>query len=111
MAERRTRRVSQGQEALPFPSPTPHAPRPQAHERERPRASGTNDDRSRLLTIRQVCDRLQCGRTYTYALMQQGALRAVKLGRLTRIPLSELEEFVAHRIADAPYDVCERWSS
>jgi excisionase family DNA binding protein len=81
-----------------------------ANGRVQRRASTSTSDGARLLTVDDVCNRLQCGRTYVYALLQKGTLRAVKLGRLTRIPLAELEEFIAHKVADAPYDVCERWS-
>jgi excisionase family DNA binding protein len=96
--------------ALPLSLPTsepPDTPTLKPRRRQRP----THDvNTCQLLTIRDVCSRLQCGRTYAYSLLQQGKLRAVKLDRLTRIPLSELDEFIAHRMAEAQYDVCERWS-
>ena len=104
------RRPTDAQIALPLFMPTgepPVRPTPEPRRRQRP----TDDvNTCQLLTIREVCSRLQCGRTYAYSLLQQGKLRAVKLDRLTRIPLSELEEFIAHRKAEAQYDVCERWS-
>lgn len=67
-------------------------------------------DEGRLLTVDEVCDRLHCSRTYLYGVLQAGEMGAVKLGRLTRIPLSELEKFIAHKRASARYDICERWS-
>ena len=48
-----------------------------------------------LLSVRDVCAALQCGRTFVYDLLQKGELRAIKLGRLTRIPRAALEEFIA----------------
>ena len=48
-----------------------------------------------LLSVRDVCAALQCGRTFVYDLLQKGELRAIKLGRLTRISRSVLEEFIA----------------
>jgi excisionase family DNA binding protein len=48
-----------------------------------------------LLSVRDVCAALQCGRTFVYDLLQKGELRAIKLGRLTRIPRAVLEEFIA----------------
>jgi excisionase family DNA binding protein len=110
MAERRTSRLSEGQATLPFLPLAPPAPQPLANRSERRPTSANNGDAAQLLTVRQVCDRLQCSRTYAYGLLQRGQLRAVKLGRLTRIPLHTLEEFIAHKVADAQYDVCERWS-
>jgi len=110
MAERRASRLSEGQATLPFLPLAPRAPHPLVNGRERRPTSTNNADASQLLTVRQVCDRLQCSRTYAYGLLQRGQLRAVKLGRLTRIPLLTLEEFIAHRMAEAQYDVCERWS-
>ena len=48
-----------------------------------------------LLSVRDVCVALQCGRTFVYELLQKGELRAIKLGRLTRISRTVLEEFIA----------------
>jgi excisionase family DNA binding protein len=48
-----------------------------------------------LLSVRDVCAALQCGRTFVYDLFQRGELRAIKLGRLTRISAAVLEEFIA----------------
>lgn len=48
-----------------------------------------------LLSVRDVCVALQCGRTFVYELLQKGELRAIKLGRLTRISRAVLEEFIA----------------
>jgi excisionase family DNA binding protein len=48
-----------------------------------------------LLSIRDVCAALQCGRTLVYDLLRKGELRAIKIGRLTRIPRAVLEEFIA----------------
>jgi excisionase family DNA binding protein len=48
-----------------------------------------------LLSVRDVCAALQCGRTFVYDLLQKGELRAIKLGRLTRISRAVLEEFIA----------------
>lgn len=63
-----------------------------------------------LLTIRDVGERLQCSKAYVYVLLQRGELRALKLGRLTRIPVEAVEEFIAQKVESATYDVCERWA-
>ncbi len=111
MAERRASRLADTQPLLPFQSKPLLAPRAPANTDGLRQQSPDADERSRLLTVRQVCDHLQCSRTYAYELLQQGEIHALKLGRLTRIPLSELERFIAQRVADARYDVCARWSS
>ncbi len=48
-----------------------------------------------LLSVNDVCVTLQCGRTFVYELLQKGELRAIKLGRLTRISHVVLDEFIA----------------
>lgn len=35
-----------------------------------------------MAPVNDVCVALQCGRTFVYGLLQKGALRAIKLGRL-----------------------------
>lgn len=60
-----------------------------------------------LLSVRDVCVALQCGRTFVYELLQKGELRAIKLGRLTRISRAVLEEFIARsesRTLDSAWD-------
>jgi excisionase family DNA binding protein len=63
-----------------------------------------------LLSVKDVCMALRCGRTFVYTLLQHGELRAVKLGRLTRITRAALEEFVAQKAAYATDDFRDRWS-
>jgi excisionase family DNA binding protein len=48
-----------------------------------------------MLSVNDVCRALQCGRTSVYELLKRGELRAVKIGRLTRISPVVLEEFIA----------------
>ncbi|MHB1939270.1 MAG: helix-turn-helix domain-containing protein [Candidatus Dormibacteria bacterium] len=52
-----------------------------------------------LLSVNEVASLLGCGRTYVYGMIQRGELPVVKLGRLTRIPASELEEFVRKQVS------------
>jgi excisionase family DNA binding protein len=47
-----------------------------------------------LVTAREAARMLGVGRTTLYALMNQGQLRPVHIGRSVRIPLAELERFV-----------------
>ena len=48
-----------------------------------------------LLTIEKTCERLSIGRTSAFMAIRDGRLRAVKIGRATRIPSSALDEFLA----------------
>lgn len=46
-----------------------------------------------LLTIDDVAKQLGVGKTTVYVLLAKGALRAVRIGRSTRIPAAELHAF------------------
>ena len=48
-----------------------------------------------LLTIPQFCKATNICRTIVYRLINEGRLKAVKVGKKTLIPQSALEEFVA----------------
>jgi excisionase family DNA binding protein len=50
-----------------------------------------------LLDVVEVAGVLGCGRTYVYELINRGELRPVKLGRLTRIPVASVEDFVRRK--------------
>lgn len=52
---------------------------------------------TRLLSVGDVCRTLQCGRTFVYELLQKGELRAIKVGRLTRISPAGLDDFIARQ--------------
>ena len=51
-----------------------------------------------LLTVDSACERLQVGRSLMYALLLQGAVRSVKVGRRRLIPVAALEEYVTELI-------------
>lgn len=55
-----------------------------------------------LLDVKETASVLGCGRTHVYGMVQRGELPAIKLGRLTRIPVQELEEFVRRQPAIRP---------
>lgn len=57
---------------------------------------------TRLLTVKEVSAALKCGHTYIYTLIARGELKAIKLDRLTRIPVAAVEEFIAEKIAESP---------
>ena len=47
-----------------------------------------------LVDVRQAAQILGCGRTFIYGMLQRGDLPAVKLGRLTRVPIAALRALV-----------------
>ena len=59
-----------------------------------------------MLTIPEAAARLSVGRSTIYLLLAQGAIESVHIGRLRRIPVDCLNEFVAacRREQQAPGD-------
>lgn len=57
-----------------------------------------------LLDVNEVAEALGCGRTYVYELIRTGRLHTVKLGRLTKVSLAQLEEFVTHATTTNVYN-------
>jgi excisionase family DNA binding protein len=55
---------------------------------------------TRLLRVSAVAARLTLSRSKTYELIQTGELRAIRVGRARRVPESEVERFVALRMAE-----------
>ena len=55
---------------------------------------GVEDDFD-ILTIPTACRCARCGRTFVYQEIRAGRLRAIKLGRLTRIRRRDYEEWLA----------------
>lgn len=47
-----------------------------------------------VLTIEEAAQRLGIGRTTMYGLVKAGAIRTITIGRLRRVPLSCLQEYV-----------------
>ncbi len=65
----------------------------------------TRDDHQ-LLTVDQVArDWLCCSRAATYELVLRGALRSVKIGRMRRVPVGAVREYVASLLDDQSHGV------
>ncbi len=56
--------------------------------------NGLGDQEPILLTVEEVAEALQVGRSMVYGLIQAGSLPAIRLGRLRRIRRSDLREWV-----------------
>jgi excisionase family DNA binding protein len=52
-------------------------------------------------SIDSACHRAGIGRTKIYALIKDGELRPIKIGRRTLIPESELQKFILRKIQEA----------
>lgn len=42
----------------------------------------------------EVAESLGCGKTHAYSLIADGHIKSVKIGRLRKVPSSELERYV-----------------
>lgn len=49
----------------------------------------------RVLRVPEVAEHLDCAPQLVYRLIHRGELRAVRVGRLIRVPLSALNEYLA----------------
>jgi excisionase family DNA binding protein len=57
-----------------------------------------SESEQQLLTVRQVAERLQYSRTWTWQLITSGQLRSLKLGpRSRRIREEDLDRFIRER--------------
>ncbi len=54
-----------------------------------------------VLTVEEAAQRLHVGRTTMYALIKSGEIRSVPIGRLRRVPVSALHEYVNRQLANA----------
>jgi excisionase family DNA binding protein len=54
-----------------------------------------------VLTIEEAAERLGIGRTTMYALVKNGDIRTVTIGRLRRVPAQCLDEYVNRLLADS----------
>ena len=61
-----------------------------------------------MLTMEQVADALNVGRTTVWQLMVRGELATVNIGRCRRIPVSSLSAYVARKSEEATADAAAR---
>ncbi|WBB95280.1 helix-turn-helix domain-containing protein [Solwaraspora sp. WMMA2080] len=57
-----------------------------------------------VLTIEEAAQRLGVGRTTMYALVMNGEIRSVTIGRLRRVPVRCLDDYVTALLGDQPTD-------
>lgn len=51
-----------------------------------------------LLTAEDVAEVLQIGRTRVYELIYAGQLQSIKIGRLRRVPVSAVDDFIRRQL-------------
>lgn len=78
------------QDELTMPFPEVDA---EAQDRGRPQR--------RLLTVLEVAERLNIGRTKVFHLIAAGQLESVRIGRLRRIPVEAVDAYVDELVRDA----------
>lgn len=54
-----------------------------------------------MLTVEEAAERLRIGRTTAWRLVKSGQLRSVLIGRLRRVPASEVHAYAAQLMTDA----------
>ncbi|PRW63026.1 helix-turn-helix domain-containing protein [Actinopolyspora mortivallis] len=64
----------------------------QEHSVPQPRSQTDRE----LLTVSEAAQRLGIGRTKAYSLVRSGELASVLIGRLRRVPASEVTRYTAH---------------
>ena len=60
-----------------------------------------NENRVFAMTVNEACVALSLGRSSVYKLLAEGKLKAIKLGRATRIPTSSVRALVENAEAAA----------
>ena len=54
-----------------------------------------------LLTVEEAAEQLGIGRTTMFALIREGAIESVQIGRLRRVPVTAVQAYAARLIAEA----------
>ncbi len=62
-----------------------------------------------VLTVEEAAERLGIGRTMVYALVRSGDIESIAIGRLRRIPVDAIDEFVERlRAVTRTHDAASR---
>lgn len=63
------------------------------------------DDADRLLSIREVAERMRTGQSFVKQLIDAGLLKALKFKRDRRVPKSIFNKFIADHVGEDLYEV------
>ncbi|BBY54209.1 helix-turn-helix domain-containing protein [Mycobacterium koreense] len=61
----------------------------------RPETKAAEPTTRRLLTVPEAADALRVGRTMVYAMLRDGRLSGVKIGRRRLVPAAEIDRLIA----------------
>lgn len=56
----------------------------------------------KLLTVDQAADVLQVGRVKMFQLVTTGAVRSIKIGKLRRVPVTALDDYITAQLEAGP---------
>lgn len=59
----------------------------------------TENDRTNLLTVENAAELLMTGKGAVYQLLATGELKAFKIGRVWKIPMTSISDFINERIS------------
>lgn len=59
------------------------------------------NDKTRTLSIQELCSMLNIGRNTAYTLIKTKKLKAFKIGKSWKIPASSVEEYIRQSILDS----------
>ena len=57
-----------------------------------------NESKGRLISIEELMKQLDIGKTTAYQLLSSGELRALKIGRVWKIPEDAVDHYVSEKI-------------
>lgn len=59
------------------------------------------NDKTRTLSVQELCSMLNIGRNTAYTLIKTKKLKAFKIGKSWKIPASSVEEYIRQSILDS----------
>lgn len=62
----------------------------------------TENDKTNLMTVESTAEILMTGKGAVYQLLATGELKAFKIGRVWKIPMSSINDFVNERLESKP---------
>jgi excisionase family DNA binding protein len=74
----------------------------QSHEPTTPQHPPHSTSERVLLTAEEAAERLGIGRTFMFKLIRTGEIESVQIGRLRRVPASEIQEYANRLIKGTP---------
>jgi excisionase family DNA binding protein len=74
----------------------------QSHEPTAPQHPAHSTPERVLLTAEEAAERLGIGRTFMFKLIRAGEIESVQIGRLRRVPASEIQNYADRLVKGTP---------